>query len=183
MLGSEACGGYDVGVDGVKYEYTVEFDTEAMLRAQRAAFWEFKWNWIKIGLKLWFWNGVLVWLCWGFFASEVQIDPIRALLVTLGICLLFAVSSIVDYFLKAGTRAGLRAQEGTVWDCSFDDLAWTFTKREGTTLTIPWSLMSIMFEHEDAWLVLYEETELWIFRGPIQKAGLEAEFRQRLVAP
>lgn len=183
MLGSYACGGYDVGVAGVAHEYTVEFDTEAMLRAQRAAFWEFKWNWIKIGLKLWFWNGVLAVLCWVFISNEVQIYSIRALLVTLGICLLFYAANVLDYVLKAGTRAGLRAQEGTVWDCSFDDHAWTFTKRGSTTLTMPWSLMSIMFEHEDAWLVRYEETELWIFRGPIRKAGLEAEFRQRLVAP
>ena len=183
MLGSEARGGYDFGVACVAHEYTVEFDTEAMLRAQRAALWEFKWDWIKFALRLWFWNGVLVGLCWAFISNEVQIYSIRALLVTLGICLLFAASSIVDYVLKAGTRAGWRAQEGTVWDCSFDDLAWTFTKRGGTTLSIPWTLMKVTFEHDDAWLVRFEETEIWIYRAALRKAGLEEEFRQRLGAP
>lgn len=151
-----------------------------MLRAQRAALWTFKRDWVKFGFVLWFWNGVLVVLCWLFISNEVQIFSIRALLVTLGICLLFYAANVLDYVLKVGTRAGLKAQEGMVWDCSFDDFAWSFSKRGGSTLTIPWYLMTISYEHEDAWLVRYEETEIWIFRGALRKAGLEAEFLKRL---
>lgn len=168
---------------GVAHEYTVEFDPEAMLRAQRAALWTYKRDWVKFGFVLWFWNGVLGGLCWAFVSNEVRIYSIQALVTTLLVGLLFAVSSVVDYILKIATRAGMRAQEGTVWDCSFDDLAWSFTKRGGSTLTIPWSLMTISYEHEDAWLVSYEKTEIWIFRGPLRKAGLEAEFLKRLMSP
>jgi hypothetical protein len=50
----------------------------------------------------------------------------------------------------------------------------------GLILHIPWKLMEIKSETEDAWTVQYLETKIVIFRKPMREAGFEDEFLRRV---
>jgi hypothetical protein len=62
----------------------------------------------------------------------------------------------------------------------FDDDRWGVTDHNGVTVTIPWTLMEITLETDDAWIVDYGSDEMTVDRVGLREAGLEDEFRARV---
>ncbi len=69
------------------------------------------------------------------------------------------------------------------WQCEVSDEGWGFESKGGVRPFIPWSVMSLEFEHDKVWQLSYEGSEVWVYREPLRAAGLEEGFKARIGAP
>jgi len=162
-------------------EYEVVFDPAANMRINKA--------YARTLLRAWFHYGFR----WGVILATL-------FLILTYVVLVWANRAEPAYILMAASFSGiatgilgslwmLRTQVANCnanvdkgWHCVFSDEAWSYSDPEGASMSIPWSIMKLEWEHKDAFLIRFgrAKTGVFVYRKPLQDAGLEEAFRSRI---
>lgn len=159
--------------------YTVEYDSQAVKRVQRAtirsyggltfAFALFLFGWL---LNCAFLGSTLSKIVDPGAASHVWPAVISASVGLLGV--------VLGYSLRWQLTSAFGVKDaGEVWTCEIGEERWTFTRQDGYSTSVPWNLMKLRFEHPEGWWVQCGRVPIVVMRAPLQAAGLEDEFRRR----
>jgi hypothetical protein len=86
----------------------------------------------------------------------------------------------VGHYARAIDKTRSDPYEGEAWQCTMDDERWTSRSKNGLVISIPWKMMKVNCELPDGWAIGYYNSQMWVYREPLRKAGLEEEFKRRI---
>lgn len=160
--------------------YEVVYDVEASRQMSKACMRHFGWSWLKAGLMHGLYYIVPAFFAWAivsFYANSYSYQGLLAVsLFSLSVGLFMPIHT----YIQVADKRERDPNSGEVWQCELTEEGWSFCDKLGVRRFIPWTIMKLLFEHSDGWLVQSGSEQIWVFRGPLREAGLEEEFRTRI---
>lgn len=168
-----------------KINYPSQFDPAVFRRQAKRGL---RRGWLRIvaaGLLAGLVAGVLFLLFYAIWwttspALGVNMGLLATLLFTtlMGIpCLWSHLTNVIETVVKANIN------DADGFQCRLDDFAFETERPNGIVLRIPWKLIKVDMETDEAITVSYgKEESLIVFRKPLRDGGAEAFFFQRLAA-
>lgn len=162
----------------MEHRYTFRFDDRANRRFARALLKSDWAAWVRSWANYTIWLGLLLSIVVYHGRTDLELSPIRFVVYPFGWA---AAVSFLYLFIHYHRSLDEMSRMGNdSWECVMTDESWTSISGEGVSLSIPWKLMKIDFESDDAWVVSYGSAEMTVDRHSLQDAGLEDEFRSRI---
>ncbi len=162
--------------------YEVAFDADVNRRVGIDTIKRMKPAWIRAWLQ---WTVVLAVMSgFGlysgtFLRKSEDVPTIVFLALTVGAIVAFGF--MWDTATKAIAQSN-KVNTGKRWTCTLTPDHWITTDQDGLSQSIPWKIMKISVETDDAFIVDYGHAKICILRGPLKAANLEQEFRDRIAA-
>jgi len=161
-------------------EYIVHEDHEATRRVSLALMRRTWHRWLNYGFSLGFafaLFGLMTWIITSYYVGAYSTS---GLLATFLFCMASGLLAPVLNYLQAWDRREWKKRAPETWTCVLTDEGWSYRNVDGLLRFIPWTAMSLRYEHKDGWLIQFGSEEVLVFRSPLREAGLEEEFRKRM---
>ncbi len=175
--------GCDSWVAEMEVQYTSRFRSRVNRQLAKQLFRRNLSGWVRYWATNTFYLGILLSTV-VYHARKVPADRPVTSLVYLPLGFAGAVVLIYLYVHHHQSLDSMDRQNREGADAGHDAFLtperWGVTDSNGVTVTIPWRIMEITFETEDAWVVHFGSDEMTIDRIGLREAGLEDEFRARV---
>ncbi len=163
--------------------YTVTYDRAASVRMNKACFRYFWADWVKYGCRIGASYGLIGAVVWAFVSFySAQIYTSTALLAVLALGFVIGLLTPLFTYIRIADRNETDPNIHKTWTCVVSEEGWSFQHKDGLLSFIPWSLMTLRYEHPEGWYINYEHGEVWVLRQPLRDAGLEEAFREKMTA-
>jgi hypothetical protein len=163
------------------HTYQVDFDAKVSRKSTIEIIKRRRGMWINAWFR---WTAIGTFMTWFLLHTGTYHDRSKDALLLIGMALTISALLSFVYFweyIRKGNEAFERANQGMRWTCTMDSERWSFENPDGVIIAIPWKQMRITDETPDVWYVSYSGGEMPVWRGPLREAGLEEEFRSRVV--
>ena len=164
---------------GEVHRYRVVNSVVTSRRYTRAGIWFHKWKWVNTTAQIGFAFALTAMLTTGIAYWIDRLDVSWGLLWAIIIGFILGAFFWLYANLQHIERS-ITADMGESWDCEISENTWSHQRQDGTRVSIPWTIMEIEFTHRDAFLTKYGRDHVWVIRKPLQDAGLEDIFLEKI---